>query len=240
MAPEGKPPHAVCMPGGGRPVEEEEEVARGWRGETAAPVTPGWRRRCGGGGRAVEEEEEVARGWRGPGRGAGRRGEAAASGPGHVAWGGGGSRGAGSRGEGGGRAGARGGGGVWAGARRVGRGRRPGPGVGSRGEGGGRAGARGGGGVRAGARGRGVAAASGRAGARSRAGRRRRSGEEQWRRRRPGRRSGGGAAALDGVPGFRFAAIPDGLPPSDADATQDIPALCYSTMTTCLPHLLRR
>ncbi|TVU13655.1 hypothetical protein EJB05_37075, partial [Eragrostis curvula] len=48
-----------------------------------------------------------------------------------------------------------------------------------------------------------------------------------------------GAAALDGVPGFRFAAIPDGLPPSDADATQDIPALCYSTMTTCLPHLLR-
>ncbi|XP_062225351.1 7-deoxyloganetin glucosyltransferase-like [Phragmites australis] len=47
-----------------------------------------------------------------------------------------------------------------------------------------------------------------------------------------------GAAALDGVPGFRFAAIPDGLPPSDADATQDIPALCYSTMTNCLPHLL--
>ncbi|KAL6851539.1 hypothetical protein ACP4OV_020472 [Aristida adscensionis] len=47
-----------------------------------------------------------------------------------------------------------------------------------------------------------------------------------------------GAAALAGVPGFRFAAIPDGLPPSDADATQDIPALCYSTMTTCLPHLL--
>uniref|UniRef100_A0A0E0GZ27 Glycosyltransferase n=1 Tax=Oryza nivara TaxID=4536 RepID=A0A0E0GZ27_ORYNI len=47
-----------------------------------------------------------------------------------------------------------------------------------------------------------------------------------------------GAAALDGVvPGFRFAAIPDGLPPSDPDATQDIPALCYSTMTTCLPHL---
>ncbi|KAL6652982.1 hypothetical protein ACP70R_011907 [Stipagrostis hirtigluma subsp. patula] len=47
-----------------------------------------------------------------------------------------------------------------------------------------------------------------------------------------------GPRALDGVPGFRFAAIPDGLPPSDADATQDIPALCYSTMTTCLPHLL--
>ncbi|KAL6883750.1 hypothetical protein ACP4OV_011164 [Aristida adscensionis] len=46
-----------------------------------------------------------------------------------------------------------------------------------------------------------------------------------------------GPAALDGAPGFRFAAIPDGLPPSDADATQDVPALCYSTMTTCLPHL---
>ncbi|KAL6660379.1 hypothetical protein ACP70R_001925 [Stipagrostis hirtigluma subsp. patula] len=47
-----------------------------------------------------------------------------------------------------------------------------------------------------------------------------------------------GAAALESVPGFRFDSIPDGLPPSDADATQDIPALCYSTMTTCLPHLL--
>uniref|UniRef100_A0A0E0KP15 Glycosyltransferase n=1 Tax=Oryza punctata TaxID=4537 RepID=A0A0E0KP15_ORYPU len=46
-----------------------------------------------------------------------------------------------------------------------------------------------------------------------------------------------GAAALDGLPGFRFATIPDGLPRSDADATQDIPSLCYSTMTTCLPHL---
>ncbi|KAF8780660.1 hypothetical protein HU200_001263 [Digitaria exilis] len=46
-----------------------------------------------------------------------------------------------------------------------------------------------------------------------------------------------GAASLASVPAFRFAAIPDGLPPSDADATQDIPALCYSTMTTCLPHL---
>ncbi|KAL6851454.1 hypothetical protein ACP4OV_020387 [Aristida adscensionis] len=48
-----------------------------------------------------------------------------------------------------------------------------------------------------------------------------------------------GAAALAGVPGFRFAAIPDGLPPpSDANATQDVPALCHSTMTTCLPHLV--
>ncbi|CAN6234596.1 unnamed protein product [Urochloa humidicola] len=46
-----------------------------------------------------------------------------------------------------------------------------------------------------------------------------------------------GAASLASVPGFHFTSIPDGLPPSDADATQDIPALCYSTMTTCLPHL---
>uniref|UniRef100_A0A0D9W3H6 Glycosyltransferase n=1 Tax=Leersia perrieri TaxID=77586 RepID=A0A0D9W3H6_9ORYZ len=43
--------------------------------------------------------------------------------------------------------------------------------------------------------------------------------------------------ALDGgVPGFRFAAIDDGLPPSDADATQDVPALCHSVRTTCLPR----
>jgi hypothetical protein len=47
-----------------------------------------------------------------------------------------------------------------------------------------------------------------------------------------------GAGALDGIHRFRFAAITDGLPPSDADATQDVPALCHSTMTTCLPHLL--
>nr|CAB3502623.1 unnamed protein product [Digitaria exilis] len=47
-----------------------------------------------------------------------------------------------------------------------------------------------------------------------------------------------GADALDGVPGFRFASIPDGVPPSDPDTTQDPPQLCYYTMTTCLPHLL--
>ncbi|KAL6851450.1 hypothetical protein ACP4OV_020383 [Aristida adscensionis] len=45
-----------------------------------------------------------------------------------------------------------------------------------------------------------------------------------------------GPRALDGAPGFRFAAIDDGLPPCDADATQDVPALCHSTMTTCLPR----
>uniref|UniRef100_A0A0E0P7B3 Uncharacterized protein n=1 Tax=Oryza rufipogon TaxID=4529 RepID=A0A0E0P7B3_ORYRU len=33
-----------------------------------------------------------------------------------------------------------------------------------------------------------------------------------------------------------FAAIDDGLPPSDADATQDVPALCHSVRTTCLPR----
>ncbi|KAK6143706.1 hypothetical protein DH2020_024054 [Rehmannia glutinosa] len=43
-----------------------------------------------------------------------------------------------------------------------------------------------------------------------------------------------GPTALDGLPDFRFATIPDGLPPSDADATQDIPSLCASTTTTCL------
>ncbi|VAH13758.1 unnamed protein product [Triticum turgidum subsp. durum] len=46
-----------------------------------------------------------------------------------------------------------------------------------------------------------------------------------------------GTAALDGLPSFRFAAIPDGLPASDADATQDVPALCYAMMTTFLPRL---
>ncbi|KAL6635154.1 hypothetical protein ACP70R_027825 [Stipagrostis hirtigluma subsp. patula] len=44
-----------------------------------------------------------------------------------------------------------------------------------------------------------------------------------------------GAAAVAGVEGFRFATIPDGLPPSgDDDVTQDIPSLCRSTTETCL------
>ncbi|KAM3319997.1 7-deoxyloganetin glucosyltransferase [Capsicum chacoense] len=43
-----------------------------------------------------------------------------------------------------------------------------------------------------------------------------------------------GPHALDGLPSFRFEAIPDGLPPCDADATQDIPSLCESTTKTCL------
>ncbi|CAI0446228.1 unnamed protein product [Linum tenue] len=41
---------------------------------------------------------------------------------------------------------------------------------------------------------------------------------------------------LAGLPSFRFATIPDGMPPSDTDVTQDIPALCESTRRTCLPH----
>ncbi|XP_073145370.1 7-deoxyloganetin glucosyltransferase-like isoform X2 [Henckelia pumila] len=44
----------------------------------------------------------------------------------------------------------------------------------------------------------------------------------------------GGPAALAGLSDFRFAAIPDGLPPSDPESTQDIPSLCVSTSTTCL------
>ncbi|KAL8122343.1 hypothetical protein AgCh_018906 [Apium graveolens] len=34
--------------------------------------------------------------------------------------------------------------------------------------------------------------------------------------------------SLDALPGFRFETIPDGLPPSNPDATQDIAALCLS------------
>ncbi|CAM8944983.1 unnamed protein product [Rhodiola kirilowii] len=44
-----------------------------------------------------------------------------------------------------------------------------------------------------------------------------------------------GPESLDGLPDFQFETIPDGLPQSDADVTQDIPALCESTMRTCLP-----
>ncbi|OAY45123.1 7-deoxyloganetin glucosyltransferase [Manihot esculenta] len=52
-----------------------------------------------------------------------------------------------------------------------------------------------------------------------------------------------GPDSLDGLPDFHFEAIPDGLPPSDADATQDIPSLCNSTSKHCLlpfHHLLSR
>ncbi|KAJ6315051.1 hypothetical protein OIU78_018521 [Salix suchowensis] len=43
-----------------------------------------------------------------------------------------------------------------------------------------------------------------------------------------------GTGSLDGLPDFQFETIPDGLPPSDADSTQDILTLCYSTSKTCL------
>ncbi|XP_060173248.1 7-deoxyloganetin glucosyltransferase-like [Lycium barbarum] len=43
-----------------------------------------------------------------------------------------------------------------------------------------------------------------------------------------------GPDSLNGLSSFRFETIPDGLPPSDADATQDVPSLCESTTRTCL------
>ncbi|KAF8405854.1 hypothetical protein HHK36_007931 [Tetracentron sinense] len=43
-----------------------------------------------------------------------------------------------------------------------------------------------------------------------------------------------GPDSLDGLPDFQFHAIPDGLPPSDVDATQDTFALCASTRENCL------
>ncbi|CAN6244849.1 unnamed protein product [Urochloa humidicola] len=48
-----------------------------------------------------------------------------------------------------------------------------------------------------------------------------------------------GPAAVAGLPGFRFATIPDGFPESDADVTQDAVSICDSTMRTCGPHLTR-
>jgi hypothetical protein len=51
-----------------------------------------------------------------------------------------------------------------------------------------------------------------------------------------------GAAALAGVPGFRFATIPDcmlAIYDDDDDITQDIPTLCKSTTETCLEPFRR-
>ena len=47
-----------------------------------------------------------------------------------------------------------------------------------------------------------------------------------------------GPDSLKGLPSFRFETIPDGLPdePDHMDATQDVPSLCESTRTNCLPH----
>ncbi|GAV63591.1 UDPGT domain-containing protein [Cephalotus follicularis] len=47
--------------------------------------------------------------------------------------------------------------------------------------------------------------------------------------------------SFDGLPSFRFETIPDGLPPSDDNTTQDIPSLCASVIKNCLApfkHLL--
>ncbi|KAG6698998.1 hypothetical protein I3842_08G047800 [Carya illinoinensis] len=52
-----------------------------------------------------------------------------------------------------------------------------------------------------------------------------------------------GPNSLDGLPSFRFTTIPDGLPESDAEATQDVPSLCESTKKHCLTpfrNLLRK
>ncbi|KAJ7968234.1 Glycosyltransferase [Quillaja saponaria] len=46
-----------------------------------------------------------------------------------------------------------------------------------------------------------------------------------------------GHSALDGLPDFQFETIPDGLPPTDVDATQDIRSLLDSTRKTCLVPL---
>ncbi|KAK8479645.1 hypothetical protein V6N13_021261 [Hibiscus sabdariffa] len=47
-----------------------------------------------------------------------------------------------------------------------------------------------------------------------------------------------GAEAMKGLSDFRFESIPDGLPQSDRDATQDVPSLCDSTRKNCLAPLL--
>ncbi|XP_028548835.1 7-deoxyloganetin glucosyltransferase isoform X2 [Dendrobium catenatum] len=48
-----------------------------------------------------------------------------------------------------------------------------------------------------------------------------------------------GPEAVQGLDNFRFASIPDGLPFSDEDATQNIADLCESVMTNCLSPFLR-
>ncbi|XP_058179557.1 linamarin synthase 2-like [Rhododendron vialii] len=43
-----------------------------------------------------------------------------------------------------------------------------------------------------------------------------------------------GPESVKGLTDFRFETIPDGLPPSDRDATQEVPPLCDSTRKNCL------
>ncbi|GFZ09969.1 UDP-glucosyl transferase 85A5 [Actinidia rufa] len=47
-----------------------------------------------------------------------------------------------------------------------------------------------------------------------------------------------GADSLHGLPDFQFHTIPDGLPPSDANATQHIPSLCESIRKNCISPFL--
>ncbi|KAB2597446.1 7-deoxyloganetin glucosyltransferase-like [Pyrus ussuriensis x Pyrus communis] len=42
-----------------------------------------------------------------------------------------------------------------------------------------------------------------------------------------------GPDSVKGLPDFVFKTIPDGLPPSNKDGTQDIPTLCDSIKKTC-------
>lgn len=43
-----------------------------------------------------------------------------------------------------------------------------------------------------------------------------------------------GPNSLDGLSSFRFEAIPDGIPPSDPDATQDVPSMFHAVLNNCL------
>ncbi|CAA3029846.1 7-deoxyloganetin glucosyltransferase-like [Olea europaea subsp. europaea] len=43
-----------------------------------------------------------------------------------------------------------------------------------------------------------------------------------------------GPDSVKGLPDFKFETIPDGMPPSDGDSTQDVPLLCDRTRKTCL------
>nr|GME10503.1 7-deoxyloganetin glucosyltransferase-like [Ipomoea batatas] len=43
-----------------------------------------------------------------------------------------------------------------------------------------------------------------------------------------------GSKSMEGLPSFRFEAIPDGLPPSNPDATQDVASLTVSSTNYCL------
>lgn len=56
----------------------------------------------------------------------------------------------------------------------------------------------------------------------------------EFNHRRLVRSKGPDSDSVKGLPGFRFETIPDGLPPSDRDATQDVPALCDSVRKNCL------